>query len=412
MAPSRGNAFRMADQTIAKYLNELRIFTMLRTQGPASRAEIARHLDVTAATITRLVNGLIERGFVNEMRYVANDQSSFRDVGRPSGQVSINPQGAFFFGVEIGVGAMRFALVDLAAKLVSTEEILVARDLSPEAAVEAIAGRLAELEKRPDLAGKIRSVGVTVPGIVTSDGFVINLPILGWKSVDLLKELSGSVTLPCFVENNANAAAFGAVYMQPSLPRDCTIFMKLGTGCGGAVIVNGRLLRGANGTAGEFGHIRLSETGAQCSCGQHGCLETLVNLAAIARGFLGTDRLTEAEFAALPQEIVDAVNRDDPKALATLDSFVHWLGLGIVSLINIFNPSTVVLGGVLRPVIELCIERIRERVRAGIISGIPVPDVLLSELGRFECAAGAATIAHHHAFDISRVDVSERDLEP
>ena len=402
----------MADQTLAKYLNELRILTMLRTQGAASRADIARHLGVTPATITRLTNGLIERDLVQELRQPSKGKDSVREPGRPGGSVSINPNGAFFLGVEIGVGVLRLALLDLAARVLSTSEIHVARDLMPSDAVDLISSHLGKLAEDARFKNRIHSLGVTVPGIVTAEGFVINLPILGWKSVDLLAELSKRIDLSCFVENNANAAAFGAVYTQPSLPSVCTIFLKLGTGCGGAAIVNGRLLRGANGTAGEFGHIRLSDEGAECSCGQRGCLESWVNLRAMARRFRGNDELSEPQFAALPAEIVAAADDGDAKAVAAIKSFTHWLGLGVISLINLFNPSTVILGGVMRPMIERCLDALRARVRDGIISGIPVPDVRLSELGKYECAVGAATVAHHHAFDISRVDISERGLEP
>ena len=104
------------------------------------------------------------------------------------------------------------------------------------------------LGRESQFKGRVKSVGVTVPGLVTSDGYVVNLPILGWKSLDLLAILKEQVSLPCIVENDANAAAFGAHYTQPSLPTDSTIFLKLGTGCGGAAIINGRLLRGGTGT--------------------------------------------------------------------------------------------------------------------------------------------------------------------
>ena len=312
----------MADQTLAKYLNELRILTMLRTQGAASRADIARHLGVTPATITRLTNGLIERDLVQELRQPSKGKDSVREPGRPGGSVSINPNGAFFLGVEIGVGVLRLALLDLAAQVLSTSEIHVARDLMPSDAVDLISSHLGKLAEDARFKNRIHSLGVTVPGIVTAEGFVINLPILGWKSVDLLAELSKRIDLPCFVENNANAAAFGAVYTQPSLPSVCTIFLKLGTGCGGAAIVNGRLLRGANGTAGEFGHIRLSDEGAECSCGQRGCLESWVNLRAMARRFRGNDELSEPQFAALPAEIVAAADDGDAKAVAAIE-FLH-----------------------------------------------------------------------------------------
>ena len=402
----------MVDQTLAKFLNELRILTMLRTQGPASRADIARHLGVTPATITRLINGLITRDLVEETRNPSKRKDRSREPGRPAGQVSLNAEGAYFFGVEIGVGVVRVAMIDLLSRVVDTNEVAVARDLSPSAAVGVVAEHLKAFTKQRRYKGKVLGVGVTVPGIVTSEGFVINLPILGWKSVDLLKELSGVVKIPCFVENNANAAAFGAFYTQPSLPSVCTIFLKLGTGCGGAAIINGRLLRGAAGTAGEFGHIRLSDDGASCSCGQRGCLESWVNLGALARSYRGSDELSEDEFAALPGLVVDAAEKGNAKAIRAIESLGHWLGLGIVSLVNSFNPAAVILGGVMRPVLEYSIENIREAVQKGIIAGIPMPELRLSELGRFECAVGAATIAHHHAFDISRVEISEHELQP
>jgi predicted NBD/HSP70 family sugar kinase len=406
-----GFVYTMADQTLAKYLNELRILTILRTQGPASRADISRRLGVTPATITRLINGFIERDLVYEARKPSRKKGELRELGRPAGQVFLNPEGAFFLGAEIGVGTLRLVLVDLLAKVVDSHEVSVSRSISPAGAVIAIGEQLEALSKQKRYKSKIHSVGVTVPGIVTSEGFIINLPILGWKSVDLLGELAKVIPLPCFVENNANAAAFGAVYTQPSLPSACTIFLKLGTGCGGSAIINGRPLRGANGTAGEFGHIKLSHDGAQCSCGQKGCLESWVNLSALARQYRGTDALSEAQFAALPAEIVEGADNGEKAANDALEQFTHWLSLGIISLINIFNPSTVILGGVMRPVIERTINAIRGTIRSGIISGVPMPDVRLSELGRFECAIGAATIAHHHAFDISRVEISERELQ-
>lgn len=396
----------MVDQTLAKYLNELRILTILRTQGPASRADIARRLGVTPATITRLINSLIDRDLAEETKTRA-DKDVLREPGRPGGRVSLKPNGAFFLGVEIGVGVIRFAVLDLMANVIDSSEKIVRRELSPYDAVTSISDHLNALDSH--VKPKVMSVGVTVPGIVTSEGYVINLPILGWKAIDLLGALSGAINVPCFVENNANAAAFGAVYTQPSLPSICTIFLKLGTGCGGAAIVNGRPLRGANGTAGEFGHIRLSDQGALCSCGQRGCLESWVNLGALARNYLGRDDLTERQFAALPAEVVAEADAGNTKAHDALSQFTHWMSLGIVSLINMFNPSTVILGGVMRPVLACTIQGIRDRVQRDIIPGVPVPDVRLSELGKFECAIGAATIAHHHAFDISRVEINEHE---
>ena len=397
----------MADQTLARYVNELSILTMLRTSGPVSRADMARRLSLTPATITRLISKLRVRELVRETH---TPNMVAREPGRPGVRIALNPNGAFFLGVEIGVGILRYTLLDLAASVVNSSEMLVSKRLTPEEAVKTIAGHVAKLERSALLRGKIRSAGVTVPGLVTAEGFIVNLPILGWKNVNLLEVFRKKIRIPCLVENDANAAAFGSVYAQPSLPSVCTIFLKLGTGCGGAAIINGRLLRGSAGTAGEFGHIRVSEHGHPCSCGQVGCLESWVNLAALARSFRGTDKLNHAQYAALPREVITAAEEGNLKAIASIDSLSQHLSLGIVMLVNTFNPGTIMLGGVMRHIFERRLESIRASVANGTVPGIRVPQVRLSLLGPLECAIGAASIAHQHAFDIFRLNLSGQEL--
>lgn len=399
----------MADQTLARYVNELGVLTALRTEGAVSRADLARRLSLTPATITRIVSDLAGQGLVREAAKPAQAGAA-REVGRPGIGISLNPAGAYFLGVEIGVGVMRFALLDLSADVVVSSTLHVPKGFPPEEAVRLTGEHAAGLEADKRYRDRIRSMGVTVPGLVRHDGFILNLPILGWKETNLGTLLAASVRYPSVVENNANAAAFGSVYAQPAAPSACKIFLKLGTGCGGAAIVNGRLLRGASGTAGEMGHIRITARGHRCSCGQVGCLESWVNLGALARSFTGTDDLDDDAFEALPAGVVNAAARGDRKAEAAIASLAKHLGMGIVSLVNIFNPDTIVLGGVMRPLLETCIDEIRSAVAAGIVPGTHVPEIRISLLGEAECAIGAASLAHHRAFDISNVELAEARL--
>ena len=398
----------MADQTLARYVNELSILTMLRTHGAATRADMARRLSITPATVTRLVSELSRRELLREIGERATN-GAVREPGRPGVSVELNSNGAYFLGVEIDVGVLRYALLDLSASVVASSEVRVPKSAKPATVVGKIVDFERALERDSRFKGKVKSIGVTVPGLVTSDGYVVNLPILGWKSLDLLAILKEQDSLPCIVENDANAAAFGAHYTQPSLPTDSTIFLKLGTGCGGAAIINGRLLRGGTGTAGEFGHIKIARQGRLCSCGQVGCLEASVNLAAVARSFKGTDDLSEAEFLALPAEVVCAVGAGDKAAIRTVRALARQLAFGIVALVNIFNPTTIVLGGVMSPILSLCLDDIWSRIAASIVPGTTVPEIRVSDLGIFDCAIGAASIAHHHLFDISNFEFSERD---
>lgn len=395
----------MADQTIAKYLNELTILTMLRVQGQASRMEIARHLSVTPATVTRLVNNLTERGLVQDIELLTSNRQANREPGRPATNVTLNNTGAFFFGVEVGVNVLRFALLDLAACVVESSEMPFPNQMSPERVADEIARRIDRLKENPTYRDNLKGVGIAFPGIVRSDGFVVNLPIVGWRNVDFPSLLSKLIDLPFFIENDANAGAFGCIYNDPSLPNTCSLFLKLDAGCGGAAVIDGRLLRGANGTAGEFGHLRLSDDGPQCGCGNRGCLESKIGLSAIAQQFLGTQDLSEIELARLPERIVEAAGQNDNRAIETMDSFTHWLVLGLISLVNLYNPSIIFLGGPVSMLAEATIDKISQGVREGIVTGIPAPTLMFSTLGAYESAIGAASIAHHHTFDISRVGI-------
>lgn len=395
----------MADQTLAKFVNELRILTLLRTQGHATRADIARRLRLTPATITRLISSLAKRQLVRDIQD-APDLSQPREAGRPGVSVALNAEGAYFAGVEIGVGVMRFVLVDLRTEVVESTELNVKASLRPKRAVAAIALYLEGLMKDQRYRGKIRSLGVTVPGLVNSQGHVVHLPILGWRNVNLLDQLEAAISIPAYVENNADAAAFGSVYTHPPASNSSIIYLKLGTGCGGAAIVDGRLLRGAAGMAAEFGHIRISDGGERCYCGQKGCLETYVNLRALARSWHGTENLDETAFAGLPEKIVQAAEAGDAAARRSLELLGQNLTKGIVSLVNIFNPATIMLGGQLRPALAGQLEEIRRQTASAIVPGMTVPVIGLSGHGNFECAIGAASVAHHHSFDVPWSDLT------
>jgi N-acetylglucosamine repressor len=394
----------MADQTLAKFVNERSILTLLRLNGGASRATISRALALTPATISRLTSDMLKRGLLREVA-ATTVLVGEREPGRPGIGVAVNPAGAYFLGIEIGVSVMRFVLIDLCANVVESREEPLSRRVKPADALAAIARVHRNLVDDPRYQGRIGGGGVTVPGLVTNDGFVVNLPILGWRETNLKALLSAIPDLQFTIENNSNAAAFGAVYTQPDTQVRCTVFLKLGTGCGGAAVVNGRLLRGADGTGMELGHMNLGAPGVQCNCGQTGCLETWVNLAALSRSFLGRDPGPDEDILALPATVARALAEGDLAARNAAASLTAHLSSGLASLVNIFNPSQIILGGAMRPLLEQCLAGLQAEVARRIIPGTRMPEIQISHLGAFECAIGAACVAHHKAFDISNVEI-------
>lgn len=393
----------MADQTLAKAVNERAILTLLRRQGMASRAEIARALGVTPATITRLTSDMMARGLLRAGELAA--PGTLREPGRPGLGVEIDPQGGYFLGIELGVTVLRAVLIDLRGGVVARQERPIPRGISPRDAAGTIAEIVRGHQADPRCAGRILGAGVTVPGLVTHDGHIVNLPILGWTQTGFRAELARVTDLAFDIENNANAAAFAAHYTQPEMGAESLLFLKLGTGCGGAVIARGRLLRGAQGTGMELGHLNIGAQGVVCGCGQRGCLETWVNLAALARIFLGREPLSDETLTDLPDQVALAHAQGAPRALAAVESLASHLGQGLVSLVNIFNPSHVLLGGVLRPVLALCLPQLRATLAARVIPGMACPAIDLSALGVFECAIGAACLAHSRAFDLPQIEI-------
>lgn len=392
----------MSNIPLARLPNERRIFTLLRTHGSMTRADMARRLSLTPSTLTNIVESLRERDLVIERR--AAEPRLEREPGRPGVHIALSPAGAFFLGVEIGVGTIRFALLNLALETVAEETRPVSTKLSPEEAVGVIASYHARLQEDPGYRGRIQAAVLTVPGLVRDDGFVVHLPILGWRDINVRELAAQAIGLPTTVENNANAAAFGEVYTRPGIDRRCVVYLKLGTGCGGAVILNGRLLTGAFGMGGELGHLRIGLSGPRCSCGRVGCIEPNVTLGALAR-LTGAGETDPEALLRLPSEVAAAAAAGDGNAADAVRSIGESVASGVVTLVNIFNPSTVILGGPMRPVLTKVLRLVEGRVAAGVVPGLAVPSLEIGRLGELECAVGAATIAHHRAVDISYLDV-------
>lgn len=388
----------MANQGFIRNMNQRRILTLLRREGGLTRAEIARRLALTRSAVTYLADGLLSERLVAE----APDNNEMpREAGRPGVTLSIDPGGNYFLGAEIGVTAMRFALVDMTLKPVKAKTVEWRKPPSPAEAIRAIEAFLKACGAEKRIGRRIRAIGITVPGLVRGDGMVLHLPILGWRDVNLLALARAAFRIPVAIENDTNGVAFGEVYRHPKLSHDLVLFLRLGNGCGGAAILDGNLLRGTSGVAAEFGHMRIADHGPLCHCGQRGCLETYVNLAALGR-YLAE---AEARVGPDPVQVSDAIGAGDDAATAAVERLTAHLATGIISLTNVFNPSDIVLGGAMRPVLALGLERLRDVVAGGIVAGMPPPKIALSAGDPYECAIGAAAIAHHAQFDVSALSV-------
>lgn len=194
--------------------------------------------------------------------------------------------------------------------------------------------------------GRPKAVGVGVPGFLLASRGVIyaspNFP--GWHLMPFRNLLRSSLRLPLAVENDANAAALGEAWKGRGRNVVTMLYLGLGTGVGGGVVLNGRLFHGSDGLAGELGHITVDPHGPICGCGNSGCLEAYASGAAIVRAYLKKKR-GRRETPPTVKELSQAARTGDKAAREVFVGVGIALGIAIASLINIFNPQTVVIGG-------------------------------------------------------------------
>jgi glucokinase len=258
-----------------------------------------------------------------------------------------------------------------------------------------------KLEARLDAGLQIKAVSVVVPGTVqTADGIVMkapNLPCLdGFR---LGAALESELRWPAMLENDANAAAMGEMWRGAGRGYKSVICVTLGTGVGGGIIVDGKLLRGIDGSAGEIGHIGVEPLGDPCGCGSRGCLEVYSSATAIVR----QTRDLRPRFPDSPLHTVESLTAEkiyqaglagDELALEVFRRMGFYLGVGLASLVNVFNPEAIVIGGGVAAGWELFQTQIMETIHA---RAFPVParraKIVRAEKGDDAGLLGAAHLA-------------------
>ncbi len=254
---------------------------------------------------------------------------------------------------------------------------------------------------------QLHCISIAAAGAVdTERGLVTSSPNLpGWHDIPLRDMVSSKYKIDTILINDANAEALGEYELGAGRGVSNLILLTIGTGIGGGIIVNGKLYTGASGSAGEVGHITIDVNGPRCSCGNIGCWETLASGRAMAREAIA--RISHGEKSILvemvkgevekitTEKIGEAARRGDPLALEVISRAATYLGVGMVSLVNAFNPEVIIVGGGVAKMGELLLEPARQVVRerafrlaAGAVRIVP------AQLGEDGGILGAAIFAY------------------
>jgi predicted NBD/HSP70 family sugar kinase len=383
-----------ADQATVRRLNLSLLLNNLAAGGARSRARLADDTGLTKATVSSLVAELIDRGLVMEGTV---DRSG---LGRPGRAVELDPGGVRFLGIELQVDYITGMVLDLRGTVLARQRLgRSMAELGPARALGEVAdvarSLVAEADSRVD---QVQSLHLAVPGLIDADAGMLALaPNLHWRDIDIVHTLMGRLQwndARIGVDNDANMGAIAHYAVGDASRTQNLLYIAGAVGVGAGMIVDGRIVRGSAGFAGEVGHIAVGSPDRLCGCGQRGCWETAVSLSALLAAVAGDDGAAPEPATDLSARLVQIKRRaaaGERRVLGALDEQAHWLGIGLSVLANILNPDTFVLGGhfsVLRDYYrEPALAELRSRLLAGSGSRVEFSDL------EFEAASLGASHA-------------------
>jgi len=308
-------------------------------------------------------------------------------------------------GVDLGGTNLRTAIVNSDGVILDKrKEATQAVDGWMKVVARLIDNIKRQLEIGAQMGSKVFAVGVGAPGVILVDkGVVVKSPNFpDWNNLPLKSELEKALNIPVFIENDANAAALGEKWRGAGQNIRSMIHLTLGTGVGGGIILDNKIWHGADGMAGEIGHMTLIPDGRQCGCGNTGCLEMYASARGIVQSFreeLEKQKLHTAEALkeVTSEKVYQAAREGDAVARRVMKDMGRMLGIGIASLINIFNPERVVIGGGVKDAWPLFIGATHEEIMKRAFQ-VPAErtEIVPSSLGDDAGMVGAAAVALEH----------------
>ncbi len=331
----------LGNRDLMRALNRSTVLNAIKTQGPIARAEVARRIGLSPATVTGITADLIQEDLVFE-----------KDTGDSSGGrrpilLAINPRGGCVIGIKLTETQLIGALTDLEANVIAMH-IRPLASRSQAKTLDSLVQLVASLLKSSGFAkSRLLGVGLGLAGIVDAEkGVLRQSPYLGWRDMPLRQLLRARVRVPVYVDNDVNTLTLAEKWYGAGQGLEHFLTVTVGRGVGLGIVVNGQFYRGASGGAGEFGHMVMDPEGPVCACGKRGCLEAFVGdpgLLYMAAQAARRGDLVEAPASVL--ELVALAESGNLTARAILARAGEILGRGLANLINVFDPQRIIVGG-------------------------------------------------------------------
>jgi predicted NBD/HSP70 family sugar kinase len=404
-----------ADIHRIREFNRLLVLNYVRNHGPVSRVMLAQVLGLSRTTVSNIIDILLHEEFVHE--------GSFLDAtprgGRRAILVHFNVDAGRILGIDVGRTHLTMILTNLAPTIVAQRSVSFDTNRGPEACLPLLISEIRTfVEASATSWDMIAGIGLGIPGPLSADLRRLSSPprMPGWDDIDIWEPLSAAFHKPLYIDNDANMGALAEGRLGAGRGDTDMAYIKIGTGIGGGLILNGRIYRGYQGSAGELGHLTINENGPLCTCGGHGCLETLAGALAIVadaeRGLsLARKRTTgQGEESGVEEhprrvytdiaDVVAAAQRGDAACIAALEHAGERIALALAGLVNLLNPASLILDGSVARSGDILLNSIRRVIAS---SSLPAAwkgtRLLLGELGAMAIALGATLTVLDEAFD-------------
>jgi glucokinase-like ROK family protein len=392
------------EKKIVRQFNKDTILDLVRWAPEGiSRAEIAQRLGVSRSTVSAVVDGLIASGLVFERG------AGVSRGGRRPIVLEINPDAGRVVGVDIGATHLVVVVADLRGRVLAETETRADIARGTEVTLHEVFTQVdAALRSADCRFGEIDAIGVGVPGpVIAARGVVSSPPIMpGWDDFPIRQRLAEHWRKPVTLDNDADLGAlgewtFGAGRMEKSL-----VYIKVGTGIGCGILLDGQIYHGVLGTAGEIGHVTISEDGPPCTCGNYGCLEAMAGGRAIAqRAQLAVKAGQRTLLARKPfdgitaRDVAEAASSGDAVSQQLLSDAGRHIGSALASLINLLNPGLVLIGGGVAEAGVYLLDPIHEAVRQrSLRASLQATRIEVAALGRRATPLGAVSLAITETF--------------
>ncbi len=385
-----------ADLSLMREYNERLVLNLVRRAGRLSRADIAKRTHLSRSTVSSIIVDLIEANLVREV-----GAGRSRGGRRPI-LLEFNGQAGYVVGVDLGATHILVLVTDLEAHPVARLEEPFTIEAGPEVGLERVVSLIGEALGQADLRmEQVFGVGIGVPGPLDfATGKPIFPPIMpGWHDTPIRERLRERLGKPVHLDNDANLGAIGEYWWGAGRGARNVAFIKVGTGIGCGLILEGKIYRGEIGSAGEIGHTVIDEDGPPCRCGSAGCLEALAARPAILQAArqAGLRPARQDNFSIL--DLIEAARKGDSGACALFAQAGRRIGTALIGLVNLLNPGVIIIGGGVARAGPLLLEPLREAVhRRALGVAAPHTRIVESQLGAEAIAIGAVTVVLQELF--------------